>query len=73
VPQERIEESRRKKAFLAEMDELKKAVDVGEEVIAFFVGAYPTRNTIEKKDGSTFDIYSADLSSIDHLSLTFSK
>lgn len=73
VPQERIEESRRKKALLAEIAELKKAVDAGEEVEAYFVGAYPIRETVEKKDGTTFDIYSATLSSVDHLSLVFAK
>lgn len=73
VPQERIEESRRKKAFLAEMDELEKAVNAGEEVVAFFVGAYPSRETVEKKDGTTFDVYRAELSNVDHLSLVFAK
>lgn len=48
VPQERIDDSRRRKAFLAEMGELEKAVAVGEEVLAFFVGAYPERETVEK-------------------------
>jgi hypothetical protein len=73
IPQERIDESRRKKAFLSEIEELQIAVKAGEEVIAFFVGAYPTIETVEKSDGSTFDLYRAELSSIDHLSLAFAK
>lgn len=73
VPQERIDESRRRKAFLVEMDELEKAVKAGEQVHAFFVGAYPVKNTVEKKDGSQFDVYRAELLSIDHLSLVFAE
>ncbi len=73
IPQERIDESRRKNAFLSEIDELQIAVKAGEEVIAFFVGAYPTIETVEKSDGSTFDLCRAELSSIDHLSLAFAK
>jgi len=73
VPQERIDESRRKKAFLAEMVELEKAVNAGEEVKAFFVGTYPVRESVKKKDDTTFDVYRAELSSINHLSLTFAK
>lgn len=73
VPQERIDESRRRKAFMAEMDELSKAVTAGEYVEAFFVGAYPLRDTVEMKDGTTFDLYRAELSSVDHLSLAFAK
>lgn len=73
VPQERIDKSRRRKAFLAEMAELEKAIAEKEEVLAFFVGAYPERVTIEKPDGTSFDLYSAELSSVDHLSLTFAK
>ncbi len=73
VPQERIDASRSRKAFLAEMVELEKAIAAKEEVLAFFVGAYPERVTIEKPDGTSFDLYSADLASIDHLSLTFAK
>lgn len=73
VPQEKIDESRRKKAFLAEIDELEKAVNAKEEVIAFFVGAYPVRKKVELSGGKTFDIYSAELSTIDHLSLAFAK
>lgn len=73
VPQEHIDESRRRKAFLAEMDELEKAVKAGEQVHAFFVGAYPAKNTVEKKDGSQFDVYRAELLSIDHLSLVFAE
>ncbi len=73
IPQDRIDVSRRKKAFLAEMAELQKAVDAGEEVLAFFVGAYPNAETIEKADGTSFVIYSAELASVDHLALTFAK
>lgn len=73
VPQEQIDASRRKKSFMNEMRELKKAFDSGEEVLAFFVGAYPVKETIEKKDGTTFDIYGANLTSVDHLSLVFAK
>lgn len=73
IPQDRIDASRRKKAFLAEMAELQKAVDAGEEVLAFFVGAYPQAETIEKADGTSFVIYSAELVSVDHLALTFAK
>lgn len=73
IPQERIDESRRRKAFLSEIEELQIAVKAGEEVIAFFVGAYPTLEAVEKTDGSTFDLYRAELSSIDHLSLAFAK
>lgn len=73
IPQERIDQSRRKKTFMAEMDELKKAFKAGEEVLAFFVGAYPFKETVTKEDGSTFDIYKAELSSVDHLSLAFAK
>ena len=73
VPQERIDESRRKKAFLAEIDELEKAVKAKEEVLAFFVGAYPVRKKVELNGGNAFDIYNAELSSIDHLSLAFAK
>ena len=54
------------------MDELKKAVGAGEEVDAFFVGAYPIKVLIER-DGSSFESYSADLKSVDHLSLVFSR
>lgn len=73
LPQERIEDSRRQKAFLAEMGELEKAVDAGEQVHAFFVGAYPVKSTVEKKDGSQFDVYRAELLSTDHLSLVFAE
>jgi hypothetical protein len=71
VPQERIDESRRKNAFIKDMEELKKAVDKKEEVEAYFVGAYPKRETVTKKDGTSFDVYRAELLSIDHLSLVF--
>ncbi|KPW61161.1 Uncharacterized protein ALO80_03647 [Pseudomonas caricapapayae] len=40
VPQKRIDEPRRRKAFLTEIDELEKAIKAGEQVHAFFVGAY---------------------------------
>lgn len=73
VPQERIEESRRRKAFLAEIDELEKAIKAGEQVQAFFVGAYPLRSTVENRDGSQFEVYRAELLSIDHLSLVFAE
>jgi len=73
VPQERIDESRRRRAFLAEMAELEKAIVAKEEVIAFFVGAYPERQTVKKLDSTSFDLYRAELSSVDHLSLTFAK
>ena len=73
VPQERIDESRKRKAFLAEMAELEKAIAAKEDVMAFFIGAYPDRQAIEKVDGTSFDVYRAELSSIDHLSLTFAK
>ncbi|HCF1642827.1 TPA: hypothetical protein NH843_000916 [Pseudomonas aeruginosa] len=73
VPQERIEESRRRKAFLAEIDELEKAIKAGEQVHAFFVGAYPLRSTVENRDGSQFEVYRAELLSIDHLSLVFAE
>jgi hypothetical protein len=73
VPQERIDESRRRKAFMAEMDELSKAVSAGEDVEAFFVGAYPIKDTVEMKGGTTFDVYRAELSNVNHLSLAFAK
>jgi hypothetical protein len=73
VPPERIDESRRRKAFLVEMLELEKAIAAGEEVLAFFVGAYPERTTIERPGGKSFDLYRAELTSVDHLSLTFAK
>ncbi|MCF7770959.1 hypothetical protein [Achromobacter pulmonis] len=73
VSQEVIDDSRRKKSFMTEMAELKKAVDAKEEVVAFFVGAYPARTTVEIKGGATFDLYRAELSSINHLSLAFAK
>lgn len=73
VSQEVIDSSRRKKSFMAEIAELKKAVDNKEEVVAFFVGAYPVKTAVELKDGTTFDLYSAELSSINHLSLAFAK
>lgn len=55
------------------MAELQKAISKGEEVLAFFVGAYPQRQTIEKPDGKSFDLYGAELTSVDQLSLTFAK
>ncbi|KPX50368.1 hypothetical protein ALO68_200122 [Pseudomonas syringae pv. helianthi] len=73
VPQERIDESRRRKAFLKEIDELEKAIKAGEQVHAFFVGAYPLRSTVENRDGSQFEVYRAELLSIDHLSLVFAE
>lgn len=73
VPQERIDESRRKKTFLAEMSELEKAIAAGEEVLAFFVGAYPERTTVENPGEKSFERYRAELASVDHLSLTFAK
>ncbi|WP_434661463.1 hypothetical protein P5W99_00715 [Paraburkholderia sp. A3BS-1L] len=73
VPQEHIDRSRRRKAFLAEMSELEKAIAAGEEVLAFFVGAYPGRETIERPEGKSFDLYRAELASVDHLTLTFAK
>lgn len=73
VPQERIDASRRKKAFQAEVAELKKAFDAGEEVMVFFVGTYPALELIELKSGSSFHVYRAELQSIDHLSLVFAK
>lgn len=74
LPQERIDESRRRTAFLAEMTELEKAIAAKEEVLAFFVGAYPEKVTIENKShGTSFDLYRAELTSIDHLSLAFAK
>ncbi|WP_175948779.1 hypothetical protein [Burkholderia pyrrocinia] len=73
VPQERIDASRRRKAFLAEMVELEKAIADGEEVLAFFVGAYLERTTVERPGGKNFDVFRAELASVDHLSLTFAK
>ncbi len=73
ISQEVIDGSSRKRAFMAEIAELKKAVDAKEEVVAFFVGAYPGKTTVEMKDGATFDLYSAELSSVNHLSLAFSR
>ncbi|KPX59199.1 hypothetical protein ALP66_03442, partial [Pseudomonas amygdali pv. photiniae] len=64
---------RRRKAFLTEIDELEKAIKAGEQVHAFFVGAYPLRSTVENRDGSQFEVYRAELSSIDHLSLVFAE
>ncbi|RYY01730.1 MAG: hypothetical protein EOO53_16010 [Gammaproteobacteria bacterium] len=72
IPQACIDESRRKTSFLNEITELKNAVDGGESVDAFFVGAYPSKILIEK-DGDSFESFSADLKSVDHLSLVFSK
>lgn len=71
IPQACIDESRRKTAFLNEIAELKKTVDEGESVDAFFVGTYPVKVLIERDDDS-FGSYSADLKSVDHLSLVFS-
>lgn len=71
IPQACIDESRRKTAFLNEIAELKKAVDEGESVDAFFVGTYPVKVLIER-DNDSFESYSADLKSVDHLSLVFS-
>lgn len=73
ISQEVIDGSSRKKSFVAEIAELKKAVGAKEEVVAFFVGAYPVKTAIEMKDGTTFDLYSAELSSINHLSLAFAR
>ncbi|WCM19792.1 hypothetical protein NDK50_20655 [Paraburkholderia bryophila] len=73
VPQERIDASRKRKAFVAEMAELEKAIAANEEVLAFFAGAYPERVTIGKPDGTSFDLYRAELVSVDHLSLTFAR
>jgi hypothetical protein len=71
LSQEHIDASPRKRAFLAEIEELEQAVKIGEEVHAYFVGAYPTLKTLTSKQGETFSIYSADLISVDHLSLVF--
>jgi len=71
ISQEVIDAASRKKAFLTEMQELKKAVGNQEPVFAYFVGAYPTKTTVTR-DGKTFDLYSAELLSVNHLSLTFS-
>lgn len=73
IPQEEIDASSRKKSFLAEIAELKKAIDSGEEVVAFFVGAYPVKITLQNKESEYYDIYRAKLSSVDHLSLRFAK
>ncbi|MGY6273357.1 hypothetical protein ACXIUT_27125 [Achromobacter denitrificans] len=73
ISQEVIDGSGRKKSFVAEMAELKRAVDAKEEVVAFFVGAYPLKTTVEMKGGATFDLYSAELSSVNHLSLAFAR
>ncbi|RRW87698.1 hypothetical protein [Pandoraea apista] len=73
IPQELIDASRRKKAFLAEMAELERAVAAKEDVMAFFVGAYPEPVTVGRSDGTSFELYSANLSSVDHLSVAFSK
>lgn len=67
----KIDQSRRKKAFMTEITELRKALVENEEVLAFFVGAYPMKKAITLREGDTFDIYEAELSSIDHLSLAF--
>lgn len=73
ISQEVIDGSSRRKSFVAEIAELKRAVDAKEEVVAFFVGAYPVKTPVEMKDGTTFELYSAELSSINHLSLAFAK
>lgn len=73
VPQERVDASRRKKAFQKEVAELKKAVNAGEEVMAFFVGTYPAFELVEPKNGSSFHVYRAELQSIDHLTLVFAR
>ena len=73
ISEEVIDGSCRKRAFLAEMAELKRAVDAKEKVTAYFVGAYPEKKNVEGRDGTTFDLYSAELSDVNHLSLTFTK
>ncbi|MNX97768.1 hypothetical protein D3C86_1301460 [compost metagenome] len=73
ISQEVIDDSRRKKSFLAEIAELKKAVDGKEDVVAFFVGAHPAKTPVELKGGATFDLYSVELSSVNHLSLAFAR
>lgn len=73
ISQEVIDSSSRKKSFMAEIAELKKAVDAKEEVVAFFVGATPGKTAVEMKGGATFDLYSAELSSVNHLSLAFAR
>lgn len=73
IPQDVIDRASRKTAFLAEMEELKQAVENREEVLAFFVGAYPEKKSVAGPDGAEFDLYSATLASIHHLSLAFAK
>lgn len=72
ISQEQIDGSSRRRAFLAETEELESAMQANESVEAYFVGAYPELETIER-DGNTFELYKAELSSLDHLSLRFAK
>lgn len=60
-------------AFLAEVAELERPIVAGEEVLEFFVDAYPKRATIEKPNDTSFDLYRAELESVGHRSLTFAK
>lgn len=53
------------------MEELQKAVDLKEEVIAFFVGTYPEKIPVSNKSGGSFEVYQAELLNINHLSLIF--
>lgn len=73
VPQDVLDASRKKINFLKEVAELQKAVEAKEEVIAFFVGVYPVKTAVEIKDREPFDVYRAEVASVNHLSLAFSE
>ncbi|ERS88447.1 hypothetical protein Q672_10565 [Marinobacter sp. EVN1] len=73
IPQEHIDGSSRRRAFLAEMQELESAMAAKEVVEAYFVGAYPQLEIIQRDDGKAFESYKAELSRVDHISLRFAK
>ncbi|MEN9518424.1 MAG: hypothetical protein RLZZ381_1012 [Cyanobacteriota bacterium] len=63
-----IEKYRKRRLF---REQINGIVESNEEILCFFVGAYPKLVEVQKKDGTTFSSFNVDIQNLDHLVFTF--
>lgn len=68
IQNETIEKYRKRRLFREQINAL---VESTEEILCFFVGAYPKLVDVPKKDGTKFSAFNVDIQNLDHLAFTF--
>ena len=64
IENETIEKYRKRRLFREQINAL---VESTEEILCFFVGAYPRLVDVPKKDGTTFLAFNVDVQNLDHI------